>query len=144
MVAPKSLSGQPLDQVWIRLARKGFWSYHTAMSSGGSFRSSWWARFHGALRFLWHFFYKPNKAIWTLCAIGWKEWGRRIDRELLFSIRVTLSRQKWSYQFDTFRLAINLISSITKINMKPFWDHLSTSSKLWKQVIWGKKLLIKS
>ena len=52
MVAPKSLYDQPLDQVWIRLARKGFWSYHTAMSIGGSFWSSWWARFHSVLRIL--------------------------------------------------------------------------------------------
>ena len=35
MVAPKSLSGQPLDQVWIRLARKGFWSYHTDIFNWG-------------------------------------------------------------------------------------------------------------
>ena len=56
MTTPKSLSGQPLDRVWIRLARKGFWGSHTAMSCGGSFRSSWRADFHGALRFHWHFF----------------------------------------------------------------------------------------
>ena len=62
MVAPKSLSGQPLDQVWNPdLARKGFWSYHTAISSGGSFQSSWCARFHGALRILWHFSTTPKK-----------------------------------------------------------------------------------
>ena len=56
MTTQKSLSGQPLDQVWIRLARKGFWGSHTAMSCGGSFRSSWRADFHGAFRFHWHFF----------------------------------------------------------------------------------------
>ena len=67
MVAPKSLSGQPYPDLIQRLARKGFWSYHTAISRGGSFRSSGWARFHGTLRILGHFFYNPNKAIWTLC-----------------------------------------------------------------------------
>ena len=56
MTTQKSLSGQPLDQVWIRLARKGFWGSHTAMSCGGSFWSSWRADFHGTLRFHWHFF----------------------------------------------------------------------------------------
>ena len=55
MTTPKSLSGQPLDQVWIRLARKGFWGSHTAMSCGGSFRSSWCADFHAALGFHWYF-----------------------------------------------------------------------------------------
>jgi len=35
MVAPKSLSGQPYPDLIQRLARKGFWSYNTTMSSGG-------------------------------------------------------------------------------------------------------------
>ena len=79
MVAPKSLYGQPQDQVWIMLARKGFLSYHTAMSSGGSFRSSWWARFHGALTILWHFFTtqrKPseNCTMGILCTSSIRKW----------------------------------------------------------------------
>ena len=72
MVAPKSLSGQPLDQFWIRLARKGFCSYCTAMSSGGLFQSSW-AHFHGALKNLWHYFtiqtkpFEPCLLSWIFC-----------------------------------------------------------------------------
>ena len=55
-ITPKSLSGQPLDRVWIRLARKGFWGNGWAMSCGGSFRSSWWERSHSAFSFVLHFF----------------------------------------------------------------------------------------
>ena len=61
MVAPKSLSGQPNPDLIQRLARKGFWSYHTAISRGGSFRSSGWTRFHGTLRILGHFFTTQTK-----------------------------------------------------------------------------------
>ena len=68
-ITPKSLSGQPLDRVWIRLARKGFWGNGWAMSCGGSFRSSWWERSHSAFSFVLHFFYHPNLAIWTKCSI---------------------------------------------------------------------------
>ena len=66
-ITPKSLSGQPLDRVWIRLARKGFWGNGWAMSCGGSFWSSWWERSHSAFSFVLHFFYQPNLVIWTMC-----------------------------------------------------------------------------
>ena len=59
-ITPNSLSGQPLNQVWIRLSRNGFWGNHTAMSCGGLFRSSWCADFHSALSFVLHFFYLPR------------------------------------------------------------------------------------
>ena len=65
-IIPKSLSGQPLDQVWIRLARKGFWGNGSAMSCGGSFRRSWWERSHSAFSFVLHFFYHPNLALGTM------------------------------------------------------------------------------
>ena len=66
MTTPKSLSGQPNPDLIQRLARKGFLGSHTAMSCGGSFRSSWRADFHGALRFHWHFFYVPRLSSGTM------------------------------------------------------------------------------
>ena len=69
MVAPNSLSAQPNPDLIERLAIKGFWSYHIAMSREGSFWSSWWARFHGALRNLWHSFCNLTD-IWSLCSGG--------------------------------------------------------------------------
>ena len=66
MTTSKSLSGQPNPDLIQRLAIKGFWDSHTDISSGGSFRSSWWARFHGTLRFALHFFYHPTLSIWAM------------------------------------------------------------------------------
>ena len=66
MIASKSFYVLPLDQFWIRLARKIFWSYHTDISSGGSFSSSLQRGFHGTLKLDWHFPH-PNTEFWTMC-----------------------------------------------------------------------------
>ena len=78
-VTPKSLSGQPLDLVWIRLARKGFWGYRTAMSCGGSFRSSWRECSHSAFNFVLHFFYHPNLAVGTMWEVKFERGQIRSD-----------------------------------------------------------------
>jgi len=39
MTAPKFLSGQSLDQVWIRLARKGFWGWGQLCHVGSCFEA---------------------------------------------------------------------------------------------------------
>jgi len=42
---------------------KDFWGSHTGMSSGGSFQTSWWACFLGALIFHFHVLYSHNITI---------------------------------------------------------------------------------
>ena len=58
-ITPKSLSGQPLDQVWIRSGlgwpERYFGVDGWVMSCRGSFRSSWCADFHGTLSFAMYF-----------------------------------------------------------------------------------------
>ena len=54
--SPKPFYGQPLDQVWSRLATKGFGTGFSRLSNGGSFRSSEQGRSHGRPEILWAFF----------------------------------------------------------------------------------------
>ena len=70
MTTSKSLSGQPNPDLIQRLAIKGFRDSHTDISSGGSFWSSWWARFHGTLRFALHFFYHQTLSVWVMCLVA--------------------------------------------------------------------------
>ena len=55
MVAPKFLSRQPNSDLIQRLDIKGFWRYHTDISSGGLFGSSLKGCSHGNLWLDWHF-----------------------------------------------------------------------------------------
>ena len=49
------------------------------MSCGSSFRSSWRADLHGALRFHWHFFYVPRLPSGIGCVNFFRSWCRFIS-----------------------------------------------------------------
>ena len=71
---PKYLSGQPLDRVWIKLARKGFCGTHTARSCGGLFGSSWLEWSPSALSFVRHFFTILTFLSEQCALTSWKLW----------------------------------------------------------------------
>ena len=74
MTTPKYLSGQPLDRVWIKLARKGFCGTHTARSCGGLFGSSWLEWSPSALSFVRHFFTILTFLSEQCALTSWKLW----------------------------------------------------------------------